>query len=166
MASPRRSSLATASIGNNQPSDDASLLAQNSSHSRQFSGLPPLQTDFAPIGPIKSGMTSPPMDTPARPMTYEEKRRSRQLEIEAGSFSPGRGTMSPQEKRRSRQWEIETSHLSPVRGKPSSPPGRPTGIRKVKEVEEREGHDARMSATSFPGQEWAPEHQYAWLGDA
>ena len=166
-ATPRRSSLAATNTAGHQLEENTQVPSENPTAGKQFSGLPPLQTSFAPIGPIQSGMTSPPTDS-ARPMTYEEKRRSRQLEIESGSFNLSKASMSPQEKRRSRQWEIESSHLSPDGGKSANPSRRPTGIRKAREDDKRSDHEVRMSATSFPGQEWTPHghHQYAWLGDA
>ena len=85
-------------------------------------------------------------------------------------FSSGtdlRSGMSPEEKRRSRQLEIETGHMSSAGvgssgGKPSA--GGLGGVREERGSEE-EDEKIEMSATSFPGQEWQPSFDYSWAGD-
>ena len=54
--------------------------------------------------------------------------------------------------------EIETGTMSPVS---NSGKGSVGGLREVREDDE----PIKMSATSFPGQEWQPGHNHAWLGD-
>ena len=97
-------------------------------------------------------------------MSPSERQRS---QVETGYNTPRSRPLSPEEKRRSRQMEIETEHLnSPTRHEPRPIMGPTTGgLREVGEESHGEGDDAiRMSATSFPGQEWRPDNEYAWVG--
>ena len=72
--------------------------------------------------------------------------------------------MTPEEKRRSRQLEIEIGHMST--GKIQSPDGKMSagGLGGVKEEGGIGEDDERieMCATSFPGQEWHPPYDYSW----
>ena len=119
-------------------------------------------------------------------MSPEEKRRSRQQEIEQGvsaAFQPRSPRkinseakppvptpreVAREEKRRSRQQEIEhdTANYSPARVHAERKiPGEVVREDRAdgegKEVEEEE---IVMSATSFPGHVWEPDYG-AWEGD-
>ena len=78
--------------------------------------------------------------------------------------------MTPEEKRRSRQLEIETGHMSPggMGNIGGSATGKNSGGLKGLNEEngsEEEDEKIEMSATSFPGQEWQPGYSHAWMGD-
>ncbi|KAG8534185.1 uncharacterized protein KY384_001029 [Bacidia gigantensis] len=173
------------------------LTHQHIPHEQQGYTLPPLQTEIPTphLGTIRSGLSSgtPTTVTNTPGMTFEEKRRSRQYEIEVGHMSPSGGPQSPQHKRRSRQLELETGHMSPAKNPGSmspaekrrsrqmeietghlSPGGGNTSpqataglaLKQVREDKDSEAEEPiRMNATSFPGQEWRPDTKYAWLGD-
>ena len=126
------SSLSPSSLINNQqqsrhsPSPSQSSLGPTSTQQRQW--LPPLQTNVrnnnrSRNSAIESG----------RMLTPEEKRKSRQMEIERSSIPP------PQQQSPARNNVVPPSHVQ------------------EEEVEEEE---PVMSATSFPGQMWQPSYAH------
>ena len=66
--------------------------------------------------------------------------------------------MTPEEKRKSRQQEIETGHLSPGGAGAASFAMGSNSLNNVKESEEDE--PILMSATTYPGQEWQPRYDH------
>jgi len=66
--------------------------------------------------------------------------------------SRGSNNLTPEEKRKSRQQEIETEHLMTAE---SSAAATKANLPR-RGQEQQEGEPVVMSATSFPGQEWMP----------
>ena len=135
---PRQSGLrAPSHLSSPDPPSHVGFSASASQQQRQ--SLPQLQTNVPSphLGPLRSGISSG--TNPRSSMTPEEKRRSRQLEIEIGHMSTG---------------------------KIQSPDGKMSagGLGGVKEEGGIGEDDERieMSATSFPGQEWHPPYDYSW----
>ena len=148
-ANPRNSSLGT-SVNSRSPHRTSVLPPPPAfSNHAQRQALPVLQTNVPSphLGPTKTKMSS------------GEPRSS--------SSRPG---MTPEDKRRSRQQEIETGHLSPQftsggGGAGISPEGKDqrNTLHGLREREEDE--PIVMTATSFPGQEWRPGYDHDWLGE-
>ena len=83
-------------------------------------------------------------------MTTEEKRKSRQEEIEKGHLSPPSATTSAQKGKMSVVQEDEGAKSETPKPKPKPAPA--------------EDEPIVMSATSFPGQMWQPDY-LAWEGE-
>ena len=144
-ARPRQSSLEPPAHQSAQASQpNVPPLPSPNQQQRQY--LPQLLTNVPSphLGPIRSGLSSG--TDPKSAMTPEEKRRSRQLEIETGHMSP--------------------SGIGSVGGNASGKMNA-GGLRGVNEENGGDEDDEKieMSATSFPGQEWQPRYSHAWTGD-
>lgn len=123
----------------------------------QRQSLPPLQTNVSgprrsarsSIVPANSKETLPKMDK--ENMTPEQKRKSRQEEIERGHLSPSDLTASGQREKMNVLLEDEAAN------------GKEAAVsRSNGNMEDDE--PIVMSATSFPGQMWQPDH-LAWEGE-
>lgn len=127
-ARPRDSSGLSPSLINQQSrhSPSPSQSSPDPTSTRQRQSLPPLQTNVRNTKSRNSAIG------PGRTLTPEEKRKSRQLEIERSSIPPP----------------------SPARNIA------PRHVQEEEEVVEAEDEEPVMSATSFPGQLWQPSYAH------
>ncbi|KAL9127248.1 MAG: hypothetical protein Q9217_003828 [Psora testacea] len=143
-AQPRHSSLAASNPPAGISTMPSQPLANSAPSQQQRQLLPPLQTNVPSphLGPIRSGMSS------GNPKS-------------SSIAGVSKANMTPEEKRKSRQQEIETDHFSPTSAGAVSP----AKNNALNGVKDREGDETIvMSAASFPGQEWQPDYDHAWMG--
>ena len=136
------------------------LQPRSSPATEQRQSLPPLQTNVPSPRPsaisstvaAKQAPSSGPMDK--ENMTPEEKRKSRQEEIEKGHLTPGGSATSVQGGKMSVLQEDEGVNEKEMAMANTGGKG----------GDEEEEETILMSATSFPGQMWQPDSM-AWEGE-